>query len=138
MSTDGLVYDRPSFTWVTPEEKARRDADREERWFQRQLSQGQLAAPAVISDTMPAVKSMHDGRMYDSKSRLRRTYRDAGLTEVGNDSSTTAEYIDNYRQPKDRPKSRAEKDARFASVRHSMEKAFSQANLTSYRKDEIN
>lgn len=48
-----------------------------------------LAAPMIIRDSMDAVKSMLDGKMYDSKSGLRRTYKDAGVVEVGNDSSYT-------------------------------------------------
>jgi hypothetical protein len=33
--------------------------------------------------------SMLDGKLYDSKSRLRRTYREAGVVEVGNDVHMT-------------------------------------------------
>lgn len=44
-----------------------------------------LGAPRVITDVMDPVQSMLDGKMYDSKARLRRTYREAGVTEVGND-----------------------------------------------------
>jgi hypothetical protein len=36
---------------------------------------------------MNGVKSMLDGETYDSKSRLRATYKAGGMTEVGNDSS---------------------------------------------------
>lgn len=47
-----------------------------------------LAGPACISDTMEAgVKSMLDGKIYTSKSLLRQTYKQAGVTEVGNDPS---------------------------------------------------
>lgn len=45
-----------------------------------------LAAPMVIIDTMDPVQSMLDGKMYDSKSRLRRTYKEAGMIEVGNET----------------------------------------------------
>jgi hypothetical protein len=48
-----------------------------------------LPAPQVIGDVMDPVQSMLDGKLYDSKSRLRRTYREAGMVEVGNDSSVT-------------------------------------------------
>ncbi|MET0568773.1 MAG: hypothetical protein ABWZ74_06810 [Hyphomicrobiaceae bacterium] len=44
-----------------------------------------LAAPNVISDTMPAVMSMGDGKMYDSKSAIRAHYKRDGFTEVGNE-----------------------------------------------------
>lgn len=46
-----------------------------------------LAAPAVISDTHAPFRSMADGRIYDSKSAYRRTLKDRGLVEVGNDTS---------------------------------------------------
>ena len=46
-----------------------------------------LACPSIITDVMDHVKSMLDGKMYDSKSHLRQTYKDHGMTEVGNDPS---------------------------------------------------
>lgn len=52
------------------------------------VQRSHLPAPQIIGDTMPAVQSMLDGKMYDSKSRLRATYRAAGVTEVGNDVKT--------------------------------------------------
>jgi len=39
----------------------------------------------VVSDAMPPVQSMLDGKMYDSKSAIRATYKASGATEVGND-----------------------------------------------------
>jgi hypothetical protein len=44
-----------------------------------------LPCPRLASDVMEPVQSQLDGRMYDSKSALRATYRAAGVTEVGND-----------------------------------------------------
>lgn len=44
-----------------------------------------LGAPMIVSDRMEPVQSMLDGRMYDSKSALRATYKAAGVVEVGND-----------------------------------------------------
>jgi hypothetical protein len=44
-----------------------------------------LPGPMLIRDDMEPVQSMLDGKLYTSKSRLRRTYREAGVTEVGND-----------------------------------------------------
>jgi hypothetical protein len=45
-----------------------------------------LPAPMVIGDTMEeGVQSQLDGKIYTSKSELRKTYRQAGVTEVGND-----------------------------------------------------
>lgn len=43
------------------------------------------AAPYVQSDSMEPIRSMADGRMYDSKSRYRRELRARGCYEVGND-----------------------------------------------------
>lgn len=90
-AANGLVYDRVSWTWVSTEEMARRTAEREERWFQRQASQGQLAAPSIIHDGqggIRGVQSMQDGKLYDSKSNMRRHYREAGVVELGNDAPT--------------------------------------------------
>lgn len=42
-------------------------------------------APYVISDTMDGIRSMADGRMYDSKSRYRAELRARGCYELGND-----------------------------------------------------
>lgn len=44
-----------------------------------------LPCPRIITDSMDPVQSMLDGRVYDSKSRLRQTYKAAGVIEVGND-----------------------------------------------------
>ncbi|WP_395443581.1 hypothetical protein [Caulobacter sp. UC70_42] len=51
-----------------------------------------LAAPMIISDNMAPVRSMADGKVYDSKSSYERGVRDKGCRIVGNDrleSSTT-------------------------------------------------
>lgn len=48
-----------------------------------------LPMPHLLRDDMPPTKSMLDGKLYDSKSRLRQTYRAAGVTEVGNDVPMT-------------------------------------------------
>lgn len=39
----------------------------------------------VHDDTMPALRHMADGRIYESKSRFRAATRAAGCIEVGND-----------------------------------------------------
>lgn len=46
-----------------------------------------LPVPMFISDTMEPVKSMADGRVYDSKSAIRAGYKAGGFIEVGNDTS---------------------------------------------------
>lgn len=42
-------------------------------------------APMFTSDAMRPVVSQVDGRTYDSRSAIRRHYREAGVVEVGND-----------------------------------------------------
>lgn len=44
-----------------------------------------LPCPQVLSDTMDAVQSQVTGKMYESKSALRREYRATGHIEKGND-----------------------------------------------------
>ncbi|RWI60254.1 MAG: hypothetical protein EOQ93_03055 [Mesorhizobium sp.] len=50
-----------------------------------QPKRSHLSAPMINSDTMSEVQSMLDGQMYTSKSKLRQTYREAGVVEVGDD-----------------------------------------------------
>lgn len=73
--------------------------------------------PHFITDTMEPVQSMLDGRMYDSKATLRQTYKDAGVVEVGNDSSVT----DPKRKPNEKPDRQ--------QIKAAVGKAFSQAGL---------
>lgn len=73
-----------------------------------------LSAPMVIGDVMTPVQSMLDGKLYDSKSALRATYRAAGVREVGNDVKTTP--------PPKKPIDRK-------AVRASVERAFSRAGM---------
>jgi len=52
-----------------------------------------LGAPMIISDNMAPIRSMADGKMYDSKSSYERGVRATGCRVVGNDrleSTTTA------------------------------------------------
>lgn len=55
-----------------------------------------LASPGVVSDTMDPVRSQGNGRIYDSKSEMRKHYRRDGFTEVGNDPARL--------RPKKKPK----------------------------------
>jgi hypothetical protein len=73
------------------------------------------ASPSVISDTMAPVQSMLDGRLYESKSALRATYRSAGMTEVGNDPAIL------------RPRPRTKPDRR--AIKAAIARAFSRAGL---------
>lgn len=43
---------------------------------------GELPAPNIIRDQMPAVQSQADGRDYDSRSALYRSYKDHGVRIV--------------------------------------------------------
>lgn len=52
-------------------------------------NRSELAAPMIIRDSMDPVQSMLDGKMYDSKRGLRKTYKEAGVIEVGDDKSYT-------------------------------------------------
>ena len=85
-----------------------------------------LAAPMVIRDSMDAVKSMLDGKMYESKRGLRQTYREAGVTEVGDDKSYTDPEYMRRQAPAEvkRQKQKARKE-----VEASVGKALSQAGF---------
>lgn len=76
-----------------------------------------IPSPSIIADTMEPVQSMLDGQMYDSKRRLRQTYKDAGVTEVGDDSSIM--------EPKGRPATKPDR----AGVKAAVRKAASQAGM---------
>ena len=105
-------FDRASGQWVDEEEYAFRRA------MNTQISaRSDLPGPMIITDTMAPVQSQLDGKIYDSKTALRATYRAAGVVEVGNDSSVL--------QPKPfkRPKPKREE------IKASVNKAFSRAGL---------
>jgi hypothetical protein len=70
----------------------------------------------VISDTMAPVQGQHDGKMYESKAKLRASYRAHGLVEVGNDPAR-------FRRPS------AKIDRR--QIRAALERAKSRVALTS-------
>ncbi|PDT23916.1 hypothetical protein [Rhizobium hidalgonense] len=48
------------------------------------LAQSDLPSPHFVSDTID-IQSMHDGRHYTSKAKLRSAYRAAGVVEIGNE-----------------------------------------------------
>jgi hypothetical protein len=48
-----------------------------------------MKRPMVISDTMDAVRSMADGKIYESKSRMRAEQKARGYVEVGNEVADT-------------------------------------------------
>ncbi|WP_049734565.1 hypothetical protein [Rhizobium ecuadorense] len=47
-------------------------------------AQSDLPAPHFVSDNID-IQSMHDGKHYTSKARLRSAYRAAGVIEIGNE-----------------------------------------------------
>ncbi|MBX4932120.1 hypothetical protein [Rhizobium bangladeshense] len=51
----------------------------------KNLAQSDLPAPHFVSDTIE-IQSMHDGRHYTSKAKLRSAYRAAGVVEIGNEA----------------------------------------------------
>lgn len=53
--------------------------------YRPEVHRSSLPAPMISTDSMAPVQSMLDGRMYDSKSAIRATYKQAGMVEVGND-----------------------------------------------------
>jgi hypothetical protein len=73
-----------------------------------------LAAPSVISDVMDPVRSQGNGRIYDSKSEIRKHYRRDGFTEVGNDPA------------RKRPKKREKIDGK--AIAESVDKAIARFN----------
>lgn len=58
-----------------------------------QAKRSDLPAPRLASDVMDPVQSQLDGKMYDSKAALRRTYRAAGVVEVGNDPARLRPFV---------------------------------------------
>jgi hypothetical protein len=84
---------------------------------ERNWTRSELACPHIATDTMQPVQSMLDGKFYDSKSALRRTYKQAGVTEVGNDSSVV------------NPKPYAKQKPKRAEVRAAVRTAFSRAGM---------
>lgn len=102
-------------TWlgevVSQERYDRLKAEYEERWFQRQPKQGELACPMFISDTQRPLQSMADGKIYDSKSEMRKGYKRCGVEEVGNDVPTKRAEPTRYE------KERAKKERRGAAAR---------------------
>lgn len=57
-------------------------------------SRSELPGPMVISDTVDSIQSMVSGERFDSKSELRRHYRQNGVVEVGNEKLTPRDHDD--------------------------------------------
>ena len=78
-------YDFQSDEWVSPEEYARRKAERNGH-----IAVSHLACPMVISDSLGAdLRHPVTGLYADSKSAFRSMTKASGCVEVGNDAPTT-------------------------------------------------
>lgn len=86
-------------------------------------NRSELAAPMIIRDEQPPLMGMHNGQIFTSKRAMRQSYRDHGVIEVGDDASIG----------KPRPKAKPDR----AAIRHSVNKAVSQTNLTRRKRDEL-
>jgi hypothetical protein len=110
-------FDKQLGLWLDEEEYAFRKSAASHNG-----ARSDLPAPMLINDTMEKpIQSMVDGKYYDSKARLRETYKPSGnkegkrYVEMGNDPSITKP----YKKPK------PDRNGIKASVR----RAFSQAGL---------
>lgn len=52
-----------------------------------------LPCPRIASDIMEPVQSQVDGKIYDSKSAIRASYRATGHEEVGNDPARLRKFV---------------------------------------------
>lgn len=110
-------FDKQSGEWVDEDEYAFRKA------VPAQLSKrSDLPAPLLMNDTMEKpIQSMATGEWFDSKKRLRETYKPSGnkegkrYIEVGDDRSIT--------NPKPFKKPKPDRQAIRASVRRAFSKA---------------
>lgn len=141
MADSDLIYNPFTMTMTTRAERERWADYYAELGFMRRPAQGEIACPHVIRDNIGGIHGLqgqHDGNYYDSKRALRRSYREHGMVEVGDDPVVTdrATIAAYNRDRKDRQR-RETKEARRQAIDDSIEKAYSRINLTSYRKDEI-
>lgn len=65
-------YEGDELVWLDPEYEPPKASD--------------LAKPGLIRDSVDPFQSMADGLLYDSKSAYRRTLKERGLVELGNDA----------------------------------------------------
>lgn len=65
-----------------------------------------IAAPYIALDTIDPMRSMLDGKFYESKAELRRTYKSAGVREIGNE--TEAAVKDAYQRMPSKPAAKAD------------------------------
>lgn len=78
----------------------RLDAWPSECFVERRVARADFPTPMMSLDSMDPLRSMVDGQLYDSKSALRRSYRERGYIEIGNETQKMPE------PPKGDPKAR--------------------------------
>ena len=69
-------YEGDELVWLDPDYQPPKTSD--------------LPAPQLIRDSVEPFQSMADGLLYDSKSAYRRTLKERGLVELGNDAPVQA------------------------------------------------
>lgn len=104
---NGERWDRLAGAWLRADRWQEVQWLREEMAFQRKANQGELCTPSVIGDSMKSLQSQFSGKYYDSKSALRREYKENGMIEVGSDVPTTRfihgtrPWVDRYKKDRD-------------------------------------
>lgn len=71
-------------TWIFDETTGKLIPKSEWHGRQAPKQRAEFPTPMVISDCIE-IKSMADGRVYTSKATLRKSYRENGYVEVGNE-----------------------------------------------------
>jgi hypothetical protein len=69
-------------SWVIRGEKLIERGSAEDYATRPQVARSGFPAPQVVRDALDGVRSMQDGKIYDSKSALYRSYREAGVRIV--------------------------------------------------------
>jgi hypothetical protein len=69
------------------------ERDRRSRKPRPEPKRSDLPCPRIASDIMPPVQSQVDGKMYDSKSAIRRSYKATGHEEIGNDPARLRPFV---------------------------------------------
>ncbi len=70
------------------------------RLYARGPRNHELAAPYVNIDTIDALQSMVDGRVFESKSQLREHYKAHGVREIGTDTAGALRDAEEHRPAK--------------------------------------
>jgi hypothetical protein len=76
--TDAYKENFKAIDWSVPIPEVPRERHRGPR-------SSAVACPYFITDNVGEVVGQHDGKVYDSKSALRASYKAMGMVEIGND-----------------------------------------------------